>query len=385
MHAIPSAIAALLLFSLLPAVSAGGAKGIPLLLCVAAVLALRPSRVVQVFEKAAIPIWLLLLFTSWAIATSFWSVQPGQQQAMKLAILVPLGLMFAVAAAAEPTRRLTRAAGIAAFAILFVLVLVEALWDLPINRAANPDMPPSEVIRNVNRAAAVLLALTFPTAAAFIADDRPNLARAIFAAGALIAIPLDLWANLLAFGIGLVAFGIAFRAPRFAVMSVSTVLAAWLVAAPFATPLLISNQRIVDALPTSWAHRAAIWEYVCAKIMEAPLLGRGLDSARAVTDRITFEGVDMRAVPLHPHSGSLQIWYELGAVGAGLGALTLLVGGWAVAHFFKNNRIGAAAAAGTLASLGIIANLSFGFWQEWWTATMFIAAALVGALTLRRA
>ena len=60
----------------------------------------------------------------------------------------------------------------------------------------------------------------------------------------------------------------------------------------------------------------------------------------------------MRGIPLHPHSGSLQIWYETGAVGAVLAALALLAGGWALARAFKDNRLGAAAAAASLATLG---------------------------------
>jgi hypothetical protein len=28
----------------------------------------------------------------------------------------------------------------------------------------------------------------------------------------------------------------------------------------------------------------------------------------------------------------------------------------------------------------LVANVSFGIWQEWWEATMFIAAALIAAI-----
>ncbi|MBC7770255.1 MAG: O-antigen ligase family protein, partial [Phycisphaerales bacterium] len=59
--------------------------------------------------------------------------------------------------------------------------------------------------------------------------------------------------------------------------------------------------------------------------------------------------------------------------------------GWALSRAFAANRPAAAAAAATLASLGIIANLSFGVWQEWWNATIFVAAALVAALARSRA
>ncbi|HYD87737.1 MAG TPA: O-antigen ligase family protein [Vitreimonas sp.] len=385
MRVTTSAIVIAAFFALLPAVSAGGAMGLPVLMCLAAVLAFRPSLLQQAVENKLIALLALLAFWGWALAASAWSAQPGYAQAGKLAALVPLGLMFAAAAGAQRNRDLTQASGVAAFAVLTALMVIEALWDMPLNRAANPEIPPGEVVRNINRGAAVVLALTWGAAASLLANDRGGWARVVLAASALLAMPLGLWANLVAFLIGLVAFAVAYSAPRFAVMSVSAGLAFWMIAAPFATPLILANQRLVDALPLSWAARVGIWDYVCARIMEQPWLGHGLDASRAVTDQIAVRGIDMSAVPLHPHSGSLQIWYETGAVGAALAAATLLAGGWAVSRAFAKNRPAAAAAAATLASLGIIANVSFGIWQEWWNATMFVAAALVAALARARA
>lgn len=373
------------LFALLPAASVGGAMALPVLLCLAGALALRPPLIRQVLEKKAWPLWTVIAFLVWAAGSSLWSAYPGHAQALKLAILAPLGLIFAAAAGAEPARPVTRAAGVAAFVVLAALMAVEAIWDTPLNRAANPDMPPGEVVRNVNRGAAVLLALTWAPAAALMMSGRAWAAIAIFAVSALLALPFGLWANVAGFAVGLAAFVLAFAAPRPALMAVSGALAAWMLTAPFLTPLILANQRLVDALPESWAQRAGIWNYVCARILEEPWIGRGLDASRAVTDRIEVRGVDLRGIPLHPHSASLQIWYETGAVGAGLAALALVAGGWALAGAFDRNRPGAAAAAATLAALGVIANVSFGAWQEWWNATIFVAAALVGALTLRRA
>jgi len=372
-------------FALLPAIGAGGVMGLPVVLCVMGALAIRPSLIAQVFENRPLAVLLLLALTVWVCLTSLWSAHPGHAQAGKLAVLVPLGLMFAAAAGDQKDRQLTQAAGVAAFVVLAALMVIEVLWDLPLNRAANPQIPPHEVIRNVNRGAALVLAITWATAASLLVHGRSNAARALLAASLLLTLPLGLWANLVAFAVGLIVFAIAFGAPRLAIMSVSAGLAVWMLAAPFLTPLILANQRLVDALPISWAVRAGIWEYVCGRILEQPWLGHGLDASRAVTDRIEVRDLELRAVSLHPHSASLQIWFETGAVGAILSAATLLGGGWALARAFERNRPAAAAAAASLASLGIIANLSFGAWQEWWIATLFVTAALVGALAHRRA
>ncbi|MES1203914.1 MAG: hypothetical protein ABUS57_20950, partial [Pseudomonadota bacterium] len=84
-------------------------------------------------------------------------------------------------------------------------------------------------------------------------------------------------------------------------------------------------------------------------------------------------------IPLHPHDASLQIWLETGAIGAGLGALALILGGVALARALRFDRVAAAGACGAIASIGLIANVSYGAWQEWWIATAFAAAALVTA------
>ena len=385
MRVLPSAIAIAVFFALLPAVAGGGAMAMPVLLCLAGAAAFSPTVLRQAVENRPWWLWFLLAFSLWAGISSMWSAQPGSPQAYKLAALVPLGLLFATATARASNRELARAAAAAAFFVLAALLAVEIAFDMPLNRAANPDTHPGEVVRNLNRGITVLLALTWAAAAALLANRRAVLAGAVILIAALPSLPFGLWANVIAFGVGLAAFALAFAAPRIAIIAVSGGLAVWMLAAPFVTPLILANPRLVDALPESWAQRAGIWDYVCAEILERPWIGRGLDAARAVSDRIEVRGVDMRAIPLHPHSGSLQIWYETGAVGAVLAALTLVAGGLALARAFKDNRIAAAAAAASLASLGVIANVSFGIWQEWWNATMFVVAALVGALSLRRA
>ena len=158
------------------------------------------------------------------------------------------------------------------------------------------------------------------------------------------------------------------------------VLGIWVLAAPFVTPLLPTDQAFLDSIPYSWAARVGIWDYVCARIWEQPLFGHGLEAARLVTERIVIHNDDISALPIHPHSASLQIWFETGLVGALLAAATLFVGGWKLAQALKTQRAAAAGVAASLAALGLSANVSYSLWQEWWLATLFIAAALAGAV-----
>lgn len=380
----PGDFARAALFVLLPAVAVGGALGLPLLLCLAGTAALGPSLLRQVIENRSAALLALAAFLTWVIASSAWSPYPKHEQALKLAILAPLGLAFVAGCAASArAQRLARAGGLAAFIVLTGLLLIEATLSLPLNQAGQPDAPLDELIQNVSRGVVVLMALGWGAAASLISlPNRTGLLAAfvvlIFTAG--MALQFDRLAHVIAFALGSAAFIAAFTAPRFSIFAVTGGLAGWLLASPFVTPLVLANQRLVDALPLSWAARGGIWTYVCDRIAEQPWIGHGLDVSRAVTDRIQVRDLNIRAVPLHPHSASLQIWFESGAVGAILAAAALLLGGRALARAFGDNRPAAAAVCATFASLGLIANVSFGAWQEWWDATLFVAAAMICAI-----
>lgn len=117
-------------------------------------------------------------------------------------------------------------------------------------------------------------------------------------------------------------------------------------------------------VPPSWDHRLNIWAFTANQILHHALRGWGIDAARTFGD----------AIPLHTHNAAMQLWLELGAVGAALVAaffawVLYRVVGWTDA----NRRDGAMAAAATVSYL-VIGGLSFGVWQEWWLA--------LGALTV---
>lgn len=381
----PDAFAIAAFFALLPAVIVGGAMGLPVLICLAGAAALRPSLLRQALETRPLALLLLALLLGWIALSGAWSPAGPPVQAVKIAAIAGLGLMFAAAAGADPdSRRLARAGALAAVIVMAILLAVEAVWGLPLNRAAQPHAEIGDLGRNGSRATSVVVATVWAAASGLLAEGgtaRTNAARALLAAAALLSFQFDQLATLVAFAAGLGVYALALAAPRLAPLAISGGLAAWMLAAPFITPLALSNQRLVDALPLSWAARAGIWDYVCARILEQPWVGHGLDASRAVTDRIAVRGdLDMRAVPVHPHSASLQIWFETGLVGALLAAGALIAGGLWLSRALGHDRTTAAAACAALAAIGVIANVSYSLWAEWWLATMALTAAMTAAV-----
>ena len=127
-------------------------------------------------------------------------------------------------------------------------------------------------------------------------------------------------------------------------------------------------------LPPSWAERLRIWSFVAHQFVQHPLRGAGLDASR------TFPGI----VPLHPHNGPLQLWYELGAPGALLGT-----GFWVwlwlrIAAHAEGARLFASVASATAAVYIVISAVGFGLWQEWWlcVGALAMSVCVVFAKTL---
>jgi exopolysaccharide production protein ExoQ len=355
---------------LLPAFGVGGALGTPVLICLAGALSLSPSLLRQALEKRPLAPLALIALAALSITSAVWSDYPAAVQAAKLAVLIPLSLAFTVAAAGDA--RLVRAGAVAACVVLAILLAIEALGGLPLNGAAQPDTEYGELLRNVSRAASLHLAITWGAVGALMARGGrtwTDIGLLVLAASGFVSLQFGQFANTLGFAAGLLAFFAAFIAPRIVLVAAIGALVLWLVAAPFATPLLVAGLD-AQSLPYSWNARLEIWTYICDRIREQPWFGHGLDAARAHEPH----------VPVHPHSASLQIWFETGVLGVALAAAALLAGGRELIRRFGDNRPAAAAAAGALAALGVVANLSFNLWAEWWLATLFIAAGFVGAL-----
>lgn len=371
-------------FALLPAAATAGAMALPVLIAASGAVSFRPSLLRQTFDSKALWAGALLAFTAWAAASALWSPYPDHVQAPKLLATVAFGLLFAAGANATPeARRLTRAAALAAFIVMALLLAVEAFGRLPLNRAMQPEQIYWLVERNPARGVVVLLGLVWPIAGAALGAGRPTLAIAALFVGGFFSFQFGQFANVAAFGFGLGGFLLAYLAPRFAILLVSGGLSGWMLAAPFVTPMVLASQGLVERLPPSLAARAGIWEFVCQRIAEQPWIGRGLDASRAVRDTIVIRGAEAPAIQLHPHSASLQVWYETGLVGAALASLAILAGGWAASRALARDPFAAAGACATLAAYGLIANVSFGAWQEWWNASILLAGAVAAAFAMR--
>jgi O-antigen ligase len=382
-YASPSAarvetVAIAVLFSVLPAASTAGAMALPLLVSVAGVI-FGIERLRQPKDSSSFFSLLVAAFLVWAAVTALWSPAPDQDRAWKLPLLVMLGGAFAAVSAQRRAMAVWAWAG-AAFAILALLLAFERLGGFPLNRGAHPAAGLEAWIANPARGAVVLLGLGFGVAAGWLRLGRPLLACGSLLVAGVLSSSFGMLASSVGFVLGLCFFLLALRAPRAAILVATGVLAAWMLVAPLLTSIITDQSTLIDTLPMSSAHRLLIWDHVCALIQQRPWFGHGLEAASVVRDEAMLRGEMVRALPRHPHSASLHVWYELGAVGALLAATAIALGGWRASRALRAHPEAAAGAAGLIAAYGVLANVSFSAWQEWWIAAILIVASLPAAL-----
>jgi O-antigen ligase len=153
----------------------------------------------------------------------------------------------------------------------------------------------------------------------------------------------------------------------------------WITVCVFIVPLAFLAERL-DLQHATWMQSTAqqrilIWRQYATLIAKAPILGHGFDMSRVLRPEIKglaelpFDRVHkkppLKLTPfhgVHPHNAYLQIWFELGAVGAFL----FMFCGIAILQRVKS--VDVAAQPLIYATLGATATVllsSYGLWQVW--------------------
>ncbi len=348
-----------------------GPLGFAVLMALAGLLCLPAIRIPVRQTPLAI---ILLLGLAWAGLSTLWTAHRAQavdeSVVLKLALQLPLyfaawcGARRADPAIAGLALRIL-ALGLAGYGCL---LLVEAFTDGDVYRTLRALMGdpirPDLGRKNIAQGSFVL-ALIWPVAAvAGFRAGAPLWLAAPMALGTAVLAQIFLSdAPVLAVGLVIGVGALVWIWPRSAPKAMGLAAAGVVVV----MPVLILGVRMAGAganLPVSWDQRMGYWAFAMARIADHPWRGWGLDASRAFSP----------AIQLHPHNAALQIWLELGAVGAVLAALT-----WAFVfrRLARDERsLLTAATAGSAAVYLFFGLVSFGVWQEWWLALAALVAVI---------
>ena len=374
--------------------------------------------------QGALALCALGAFALWALLSAFWSNAPSTSASKALYLLLMLVCMTGFAYWREQAAPVVvdRAAQglLVAFCLASVLMAIEVRTNQGLSRGLMTLLPllqddpkhlrfdkdgvvVGRTENEINRRTAVLTFLVWPVLLVAVRIWWPEKGKAALAAfggrtasvfGRLGWLPIAV--AMLAAGIavmlgghqssqtallaGIAAFALAKLRPRAAVLGAA---ATWTALVLLIVPLVMTAHanRMHEApwLFGSARHRVVIWNHTVERIALKPLAGIGADatpSARPWSPQARKEGGFDVSTGRHAHNAYLQVWYELGSVGAllflaaGL-ALVALIGSlpatilpWALAQ---------------AATTAIMAATSYSIWQVWFQASM---AAGVAALML---
>lgn len=320
----------------------------------------------------------LLLFLLYALAATLWSpvfashgpvedyADSESQTWGKLAMNAGLYAVLVGIAARLPVltmRRLGRVFMIGATALGAVLLL-EGLWGTRLyhmlTQLSGDAMRPDLERRNVAQGTYALALMYWPAVVLLARRGWKGAIAVLTVAVVGAPILLSAWSPVAAVAVGCVVFWLAKRLGERAGVMLGAAAVAIVMLAPWAVLATAGMfDWAGDRLGASWAARLDIWSFTAQRTLEHPLFGWGLDGSRGFLPFM-----------LHPHSAPLQIWLELGLVGAAL---------FAAVWFFVSRAAGRIGPQGlaAAASYFVIGALSFGVWQEWWLGLAALTAIWV--------
>jgi O-antigen ligase len=346
------------------------------------------------FLRAGVAAWPLLIV---GVASVAWSINPSASlyKTGQLVVLIALAAWlvpaYAGRAAADRPRLLATVAW--GFLVAAVVVLADLASGGAVTGWARP-VPESALYVSYSRGAAVHAIFGLPLGLALWRFGRRPLAVATLIA-ALMPLALDQVSAQLALIVAAltVVAVLAVPAARWLLLTAQVAMIA-------AVPLVLPYENLDRLCPlietkASVVHRVMIWNFALERWAERPLAGWGLATAREVpggdayADFVSPCGREVKTLesgrldlpqllPLHTHNAAVQVWLELGVVGA-LALIWLLVRLAGGTFRRVRDRAGQAAVAGLAAASFSVAVVSFGAWQSWWWSAVILAMATIGA------
>ena len=333
-----------------------------------------------------------LLLMAWGAITALWAPEPGRAALLAITLAAMMVLAHGAAGAAQGARLMPWIG----FGLVFGVAAAFADWQSgnALRAAVRGLKEIPEALMFGLKPAASFMALLLPMGFAL---PWPWLVRAVLlmaGAAVLISLPGETARLATIAGLGAALFSLA--APRLVPKLVGAGVAVLILLMPLLVAFI--PQIPSASLPPSAVHRLVIWDFAAARIAERPLAGWGLEASRAMPggrarpdaatlDRLNITAPAQRAflasphvevMPLHPHNGALQLWLELGGIGALIGAALMLALGFAASR-----SAAPAVGAGMLASAAVTGMLSFGLWQAWWVASLLLAMVALALLPKR--
>lgn len=319
----------------------------------------------------------IILFAGliWAAVSTLWTPyhphKPEETTILKLALQLPIyGAAVLAARRADPalTRRALEFCAIGC-AIFGVILLMEAASQAALYKTLRVFYAPMRADlaeARIGHSTYVLGAIWPLAALGGPARWRPWLALAMFAGTAAAALAFGNDAPVIALLLAPITALVVWRWPSLGpklLAGVAVTLFLGMPAIVWAVRHFFDYAALERAAPQTDAMRLDYWSHAIDWIRMRPLRGWGLDASRVFGP----------GIKLHPHNQPLQVWLELGVIGAVLAAAFW---GVALTRLSGPKPSLRTAAVCACAAVYLLFGVNFGVWQEWWLALGALIAML---------
>lgn len=348
------------------------------------------------------------LFFSWIMFSYFWSINPesGLLLSFRLLGLSICGwvLVHSVDRRTQDEKDKIRKFLLLGFVLGAVCLLIESQFSAPITKIFKGVAYDTNLnLSRFNRGTTFIACVGWFLIALYIDKVDKKISAFVFFMILLLLIVGFAHSGSTMIGVTLGAFWVlvAVIFSRFSRLLLITFTCIGILTMP-----LIASQTKVFGTPEneynvyhSAHHRFYIWGFVADQILKSPLTGFGMDASRVYPNasediykrmRTAKEGggtviVEGRVISLHPHNGPLQVWLELGIIGAVLVMIcTINILMWSWKYLNKSRLQDGALQAAIVTSL-IVTVLGYGVWQNKWFVMFFLFSAIATLLPGRKA
>ncbi|MDP3737979.1 MAG: O-antigen ligase family protein [Hyphomonadaceae bacterium] len=380
--------------ALWPLIAFAGGLGFSPLITLAALLCL-PFTIMRL--RPQIYMIGILAFLVFAAASVTWSDRDIQLFHVDLAagkfavtfevlplslVLLWSGILMSAAGKLDPdeARNIVRVATWAILAQLIIVALLILFQDRALELFSFAMSDPGEGVQNIARNG-IIMALAAPFLIVGFGRQL-SFSRALIVEIAVFAVVVavlamgDVIGPIMSVGFGIASVAIVRIFPRSGFKLLGLGIAIYVMTAPFTFGIL-SASADPAAISNSVDWRLAIWKRVIEIIQENPMTGHGLGAFRTIDEIIpSGEFAGRLLAPNHPHNMALQIWVELGAFGAAIFALMVIL---VSRRLPEPSRLGVPGfLAAALAGQFVAISLSFDLWNNWlWACAGILAAMFV--------
>lgn len=326
---------------------------------------------------------LLLL---WAVLSLTWSHRGAAADLWGVILVCVAGSLALVAAANMTGAQKVEIRHFIAFFLVSCVIGLSVLFLAPQSAALrllqNVSLPIGFVQISPPHTLSILIVMIWPLMGLMFSKYSGVSGRGAAVPAGILVSGLALFAfrqasvsNLLALALGGAAFLCTSLRPKVSLSVLACLIFSYLFLAPIihmeipGAPLEAS----ITPAANSWAARLEVWSDAATATFDAPILGRGFDTAGYSGAQETGPSA-LKSPP--PRNLVLRIWLELGLVGVILTSAVLfgvINAIWRRLH----NSLETGIAAAVLVSFLTLSILGTGAWPLWWVGTAWLAAGMV--------